>query len=175
VYEKGSAAIDAVRVRAPARLHFGFLDLNGSLGRRFGSLGLTLENPTTDILVVRAPAGAASVKENGRIARTVQAASAFLDVPSGVDVRVEAEIPPHAGFGSGTQLALAIVTGMARLLGRSLDLRRRQVLSIAAIGRASVSPPSVMGDSFSTAAGTRAVSLRPFSAVWTFPKRGACS
>ena len=124
MYEKGSAAIDAVRVRAPARLHFGFLDLNGSLGRRFGSLGLTLENPTTDILVVRAPAGAASVKENGRIARTVQAASAFLDVPSGVDVRVEAEIPPHAGFGSGTQLALAIVTGMARLLGRPLDLRK---------------------------------------------------
>ncbi len=25
---------------APARLHLGFLDLNGGLGRRFGSLGL---------------------------------------------------------------------------------------------------------------------------------------
>jgi beta-RFAP synthase len=124
VYPKGSAAIDAVRVRAPARLHFGFLDLNGSLGRRFGSLGLTLENPMTEILVLRVRDGSAAVKENERIARIVRAASSFLKVSGGVDVRVEAEIPSHAGFGSGTQLALAIVTGMARLLGRPLDLRK---------------------------------------------------
>src|SRR4029077_16164411 len=32
---------EAVEVFAPARLHLGFLDLNGGLGRRFGSLVLT--------------------------------------------------------------------------------------------------------------------------------------
>ncbi len=30
-------------VRCSARLHLGFFDLNGGLGRRFGSLGLSLD------------------------------------------------------------------------------------------------------------------------------------
>jgi predicted sugar kinase len=30
---------DSVFVEAPARLHFGVLDLRGALGRRFGGLG----------------------------------------------------------------------------------------------------------------------------------------
>ena len=33
------ATSTTVRVRAPARLHLGFLDMNGALGRRFGSIG----------------------------------------------------------------------------------------------------------------------------------------
>ena len=35
--------IDLVRVSVPARLHVGFVDLNGGLGRRFGSLGIALD------------------------------------------------------------------------------------------------------------------------------------
>ncbi len=38
----------AVRVIAPARLHLGFLDLNGGLGRLFGSIGLAIDTPRTD-------------------------------------------------------------------------------------------------------------------------------
>src|SRR5579872_255850 len=33
----------SVEVFAPARLHLGFLDISGTLGRHFGSLGLTIE------------------------------------------------------------------------------------------------------------------------------------
>jgi hypothetical protein len=36
------AAPDGLALWAPARLHMGFLDLDGGLGRRFGSLGFTL-------------------------------------------------------------------------------------------------------------------------------------
>ncbi len=32
-----------VRVTAAARLHLGFLDFNGDLGRRFGSIGLAID------------------------------------------------------------------------------------------------------------------------------------
>ena len=39
-------AVDGVRVEAPARLHFGFLDLHGGLGRRFGSIGLAIDAPS---------------------------------------------------------------------------------------------------------------------------------
>jgi beta-RFAP synthase len=124
LYEAESDAIHAVRVRAPARLHFGFLDLNGSLGRRFGSLGLALEDPEAELLILRAPDGPAQVQESERIARIVQRACTFLKVSDRFDVRLKAEIPSHAGFGSGTQLALGIVSGMAELLGKSLDLRK---------------------------------------------------
>lgn len=34
---------------APARLHLGFLDLEGGLGRRFGGLGLALNGIATKI------------------------------------------------------------------------------------------------------------------------------
>ena len=44
----------AVRVEAPARLHLGFIDVSGSLGRRFGSLGLTLEELSTVLSLRRA-------------------------------------------------------------------------------------------------------------------------
>ena len=31
-----------VTVKAPARLHFGFIDLDGSMGRMFGSIGVAI-------------------------------------------------------------------------------------------------------------------------------------
>ncbi len=39
----------AVSVNAPGRLHLGFLDPSGTLGRRFGSLGLMIEGFETDV------------------------------------------------------------------------------------------------------------------------------
>ena len=41
--QRGRAHPGAVRVVAPARLHLGFLDLNGGLGRMFGSIGLAVD------------------------------------------------------------------------------------------------------------------------------------
>ena len=43
-----------VTVIAPARLHMGFIDLSGSLGRHFGSIGLALKEITTEITMRRA-------------------------------------------------------------------------------------------------------------------------
>ena len=44
----------SVMVEAPARLHLGFMDLNGATGRRFGSLGLALDGFSTRIYAERA-------------------------------------------------------------------------------------------------------------------------
>ena len=46
----------SVRVVAPARLHLGFLDLNGGLGRLFGSIGLAIDTPRTELVLKRARA-----------------------------------------------------------------------------------------------------------------------
>ncbi|MFG5117824.1 beta-ribofuranosylaminobenzene 5'-phosphate synthase family protein [Methylorubrum sp. POS3] len=116
--ETATRTATGVRVRAPARLHFGFLDLNGGLGRRFGSIGLALDAPAIQLVARPAKRVAASGPEAERVRANLLAASAYLDVPDTVAVEVEEAIPPHAGFGSGTQLALAVAAALARLNGK---------------------------------------------------------
>ena len=52
----GPQGTEGWRIVAPARLHLGFLDVDGTLGRRFGSLGLAIDEPATEIVVRRAEA-----------------------------------------------------------------------------------------------------------------------
>lgn len=107
-------SLHRVKVSTTARLHMGFLDLNGSLGRHFGSLGLSLEEPATTLTMERA----SSLEIMGPEARRVEQLLGELGSEFGwrdpVRVRVESAIASHAGLGSGTQLALAV--GMARSL-----------------------------------------------------------
>jgi beta-RFAP synthase len=147
----------AVRVRAPARLHLGFLDPAATLGRRFGSLGLAIEGFDTVVDMARSeatgwpswPAALATDRAIGAdLSDQVDAVAshaaalprlrdhlAALRRESGatrpVRLALVAAPPPHAGFGSGTQLALATgrafatlfeqpwsTLGIAALLGR---------------------------------------------------------
>ncbi len=107
----------SVTVRAPARLHMGFLDLNGSLGRRFGSLGLALEGVAVRIRARHAETVSAQGPQAERAADHARRALATLGIEGGARIEVEEAIPDHAGLGSGTQLALAVGTALARLHG----------------------------------------------------------
>ncbi len=107
-----------VAVEAPARLHFGFLDLHGGLGRRFGSIGLAIDAPSLSLTAEPASEPVAEGPEARRVLGYIRAAAGHLDVAPGMRVRVAEAIPPHAGFGSGTQLALAVAAALARLNGR---------------------------------------------------------
>lgn len=110
---------------APARLHLGFLDLNGDSGRKFGSIGLAINSHST-IVKVRS-AENANITSQCASPQTIQKAEKLLtrfyqtigkDVaPSDQHVALTLEqlIPEHSGFGSGTQLALAIGTALCRL------------------------------------------------------------
>jgi beta-ribofuranosylaminobenzene 5'-phosphate synthase len=113
----------ALRVSAPARLHLGLIDLRGDLGRLFGSLGVALATPRL-VLTARA-APQLVVHGGGVVARRVEAvARSFLDryAPggTGAHLEVEAAIPAHVGLGSGTQIALATGTALARLCGLAI-------------------------------------------------------
>ncbi|KAA2237600.1 hypothetical protein F0L46_10950 [Salinarimonas soli] len=110
-----------VRVRAPARLHIGFVDLNGSLGRRFGSLGLALDEPALSLTLTRAREARADGPDAPRLLDTLRAAARHLGVPDACAVACSEGIPAHAGFGSGTQIALAVAAGLARLHGQPFD------------------------------------------------------
>ncbi|MGU3538336.1 beta-ribofuranosylaminobenzene 5'-phosphate synthase family protein [Methylobacterium sp. A54F] len=115
---QGGSGVGAVRVRAPARLHFGFLDLHGGLGRRFGSLGVAVDAPAVALSAAPAPALTVEGPEAGRARDYAAAAARHLGVPEAAAIRIEETIPAHAGFGSGTQLALAVAAALARLHGR---------------------------------------------------------
>src|SRR5262245_21695328 len=73
----------SVRVRAPARLHLGFLDMEGGLGRSFGSLGVTIEDVWTELLVtptdVFAVTGAA---ETARARAVLERLASAWNLPS---------------------------------------------------------------------------------------------
>lgn len=112
-----------LKVRAPARLHLGFLDLGGALGRRFGSLGITLEQPATAVAVRRAGADAASGPDGTRAARARDAVREALGIGEPFAVEVDSALPAHGGLGSGTQLALAVGVAVARLSGHDLSVR----------------------------------------------------
>jgi beta-ribofuranosylaminobenzene 5'-phosphate synthase len=115
VPERNEAVDGRVRVAAPARLHFGFLDLHGGLGRRFGSIGLAIDEPSLSLTARRAAHLAVSGPEADRVRGYARAAADHLGRGTDVAITVERAIPAHAGFGSGTQLALSVAAAMARL------------------------------------------------------------
>ncbi|MBP0615123.1 beta-ribofuranosylaminobenzene 5'-phosphate synthase family protein [Jiella mangrovi] len=115
---------DAVTVSAPARLHLGFLDPGGSLGRRFGGIGLALEAPATTVTLRRGSRDVVRGDDAERALGHVADIREMLALSSGYDVAIETAIPAHAGLGSGTQLALAIACGLRRLEGLELDPER---------------------------------------------------
>ena len=119
-----------VSVEAPARLHLGFLDLHGGLGRRFGSIGLAVDGVSTRLSATPAPVITASADDDRIAERARKCAERVLDelkVNGGVRIKVESAIPTHAGLGSGTQLSLAIGTAVSTLFDLGLgtsDLAR---------------------------------------------------
>jgi beta-ribofuranosylaminobenzene 5'-phosphate synthase len=107
-----------VSVIAPARLHVGFIDLSGSRGRRFGSVGLTISGLETQLhahVAARHRVTGASLTINDRAMNYLHALAAAACLPQPVALQVEQLAPEHAGFGSGTQLALAVAGAVKAL------------------------------------------------------------
>lgn len=105
----------AVTVTVPARLHLGFLDLNGGLGRRFGGIGLAIGGLGTRLTIERAGKSEASGPDADRVLEHLQKIERLLSLRGGHRIRVSEVVPAHAGLGSGTQLALAVAAGLRSL------------------------------------------------------------
>ncbi len=119
----GAPAPAKVTVRVPARLHLGFLDLNGGLGRRFGSIGLAISGRRTSITIGAAAQMRVTGPEHERVRDHIEEMRRALDLRGGYDTTIEEVVPAHVGLGSGTQLALAVAAGLRRLHGLPLDIR----------------------------------------------------
>jgi len=106
-----------VSVWAPARLHMGFLDLDGGLGRRFGSLGFTLERPGTQVSAMSAADLQVTGVSADRAQRYIQRAAQHFGVSAAGHFHIAETVPAHVGLGSGTQLALAVARCLCWLAG----------------------------------------------------------
>ena len=131
-----------VRVVTGCRAHFGPLSYHPREGRHFGGIGLMLDEPGVDVRVSAQDEGSsnwdgaddvitgAGNDDRIRIVHLLEGLRDRLapDVLPPLSVEVRRSIPPHQGFGSGTQLALAIVDASLRLLGRECaDMRELAV------------------------------------------------
>jgi beta-ribofuranosylaminobenzene 5'-phosphate synthase len=115
-----------ITTRTPARLHLGLLDMNGGLGRLYGSIGVAIERPAVVL--------EADLQDTGEVnglavdgldqARVTACARYFFEhysLPGTVHLNLRSSIPAHVGLGSGTQLALAVGSTLAQLGGFTLS------------------------------------------------------
>lgn len=112
-----------VSIIAPARLHMGFIDLSGSLGRHFGSIGVALNEISTRLTLTAAPQLSFSGLPSARAEKCVQRLCAALNVPANLHINLVALIPEHVGLGSGTQMTLAIGSALNAFYGLNLTVR----------------------------------------------------
>lgn len=124
-----------VYVKTPARLHLGLLDLGGELGRIFGGIGVAINYP--NVILEARPSE--DLKVAGEKSDTVKLfVNRFLEtynIKAKVDVSIKQTIPEHVGLGSGTQLALAVATALAKLF--HVEASTRELAFVMGRGRIS--------------------------------------
>lgn len=120
-----------ITIQTGARLHFGPLAVGAAAGRQFGGVGVMVDRPVCVVAI-----SAADRDEFIGGAETplvTQAVEHYRrQVPRAADpcrIELREPLPRHAGFGSGTQLALAVARGLALLSGEqgvpAVELARR--------------------------------------------------
>ncbi len=114
-----------IEITTPSRLHITLIDLNASIGRVDGGIGLTIEEPGIRITAEAAEAAdGITVTGNLELAeRMHESASAILPEGCGVRIRIEQDSPSHVGLGTGTQAALAAGMAVNRLYNLGMSVR----------------------------------------------------
>jgi len=123
------ARYQTVTVIAPARLHMGFIDLSGALGRHFGSIGLALNEISTRLTIAGADDLQASGPGADRALKYTRQFCNLLGVSDLLNITIDNAIPEHIGLGSGTQMALAVGAALNAYYGLGLSVREIAQLS----------------------------------------------
>jgi beta-ribofuranosylaminobenzene 5'-phosphate synthase len=165
--EEGGSMIE---VRACARLHLGLLDNNGEEGRLYGSMGVALNHPQ---LLLRAETADGLQVEGLEIERVAAYAQRFIDrhgFPAGARLTLSSSIPAHVGLGSGTQIALAVGTALARLACSRLNTQEI-ALSLGRGARSGVGIATFQYGGFVLDGGHRILSRAPDAPMGNEPSK----
>jgi len=123
-----------VHVSAPAHVHVGNIDIHGGLGRLYGTVGFTLEEPRLRVTVERAERVEVVGSRRREFEHYARLYAGMYGVP--LRVTVHSEIPAMVGLGSTTPIALSIGYAAALLAGAG-DPRMEEIA--LAGGRSTVS------------------------------------
>jgi len=104
-----------IYVKTPARLHFGLIDMNGDMGRFFGGLGVGIDYPNVILEAQHSEGFSVSGKKTELVTSFAKRFLEIYNINANVSIHVKQTIPEHAGLGSGTQLALAVASALAKL------------------------------------------------------------
>jgi beta-RFAP synthase len=111
-----------VKVITPSRLHFGIIDLRGDSGRIHGSAGVAIDNPSITMEAEKSDEITAEGHRSKRIISNAKKIINYTGIQGGVKFKVLSDIPEHCGFGSGTQLSLAVISAIKNLYKIDIDL-----------------------------------------------------
>jgi len=101
----------------------GFIDLSGSLGRHFGSIGVALNEISTRLSVSKASQLQVNGPSSARAIKCTKVLSEVLNVSDQIQIDIETAIPEHVGLGSGTQMSLAIGSALNSYYDLGLTIR----------------------------------------------------
>ena len=129
-----------IGVRSPARLHLGLIDPTGRSGRKYGSIGVAIREPSVEISAEKSPKidvrRSRGVETTGAEVRKI--AKRVIDIfgiDGGVKVEVERDIPKHVGLGSTTQMALSVGTAVSKIYG--IEIPPRDLAKLFGLGKVS--------------------------------------
>lgn len=103
-----------VKISAPCRLHIGMLDVQAGSPHQYGGIGITLNEPRTEIIAHQAECfriDNSDARVADRIRKTAEnwCQVRNLSLPN-IRIEMRKMAPAHRGLGSGTQLACSVVT-----------------------------------------------------------------
>jgi beta-ribofuranosylaminobenzene 5'-phosphate synthase len=158
-------------IKSPARLHLGLIDLNGNLGRLYGSIGVAVNCPNVVLEAQDADKLEVYGLEKDRVSKAVSRFSEYYNIEPKIRLEVKESIPKHSGLGSGTQLSLAVGTALARV--HKINASTREIASV--MGRGFVSGTGVSAferGGFSVDGGLNVLYQTPPQAVFrqNFPR-----
>ncbi len=111
-----------LRIDTPSRLHFGIIDMRGDLGRLHGSVGVAIEKPRLILEIKESSETNIRGARSSRAKEIIERLMRLYEISSGVELNIIEDIPEHMGFGSGTQLALALGVALNKIFDLNLTV-----------------------------------------------------
>ena len=106
-----------IRIKTPSRLHFGIVDLSGSLGRNYGAIGVAIDEPSYEMVAERSAKPEIKGEETDRVKKIILQIARLYGLSPNIRMHVLRSIPKHVGLGSTTQLTLAVGKALTELHG----------------------------------------------------------
>ena len=104
-----------VQVKTPSRLHLGLLDLDGGLGRVFGSIGIGVNYPNVILTMNRSKKLVIHGDSSAICKQSIARLRKKYDIKENVTLNLKHKIPEHVGLGSITQITLAVAISFAKI------------------------------------------------------------